>query len=70
MASTPASATDPRRLKNCNDYFFLYPAGHLGPMAVTLLVSLPLTHVIVVFLAGALVWVSLTEIVGELKVKP
>jgi hypothetical protein len=30
-------------------YFFLYPVGHLGPTAVTFLVSLPLTQVIVLF---------------------
>jgi hypothetical protein len=51
-------------------YFFLYPAGHLGPTAVTFLVNLPLTQLIVVFFAGALACESFTEIVGELKVKP
>lgn len=59
------------RTKN---YFFLYPAGHLALTAVTFLVSflfLVLTQVIVVFfvVTGA-TWLSLTEIVGALKVKP
>ncbi|CAB4338666.1 unannotated protein [freshwater metagenome] len=35
-------------------YFFLYPVGHLGLTAVTFLISLPFTHLIVVFGAGTL----------------
>ena len=31
------------------NYFFLYPAGHLGLTAVTFLVTLPLMQVIVIF---------------------
>jgi hypothetical protein len=34
-------------------YFFLYPAGHFGLTAVTLLVTLPLMQVIVVFFLDA-----------------
>jgi hypothetical protein len=33
----------------CSAYFFLYPEGHFGFTAVTFLVVLPLTQVIVVF---------------------
>ena len=37
-----------QRQRNAS-YFFLYPAGHFGLMAVTFCVSLPLTQVIVLF---------------------
>ena len=34
-------------------YFFLYPAGQTGLTAVTFLINLPLTQVIVIFFAAA-----------------
>ena len=54
-------------------YFFLNPFGQVGLTAVTFLVNLPLTQVIVVFLAtaGFAVWVATgaaTSIVGGASV--
>ena len=40
-------------------YFFLYRAGHVGLIAVTFLVSLPLVQVIVVF-SGSFLFVALS----------
>jgi hypothetical protein len=42
-------------------YLFLYPAGHLGLIAVTFLVTLPFTHFIVVFV-NAGVWIEALDL--------
>ncbi len=67
------------------DYFFLKPAGHFGFTAVTFLLVLPLTQVIVTALAAGLEealgvgvgvattsasWLSFTFTVGEEYEKP
>jgi hypothetical protein len=44
------------------NYFFLYPEGHTGFTAVTFLTNLPLTQVMVIFLATGLFADSLAEV--------
>ena len=45
------------------NYFFLYPAGHTGLTAVTFLVTVPFTQVIVRFAGGTVVVVVV--VVGD-----